>query len=544
LLLFVHAGWQFDGFLAAGDNKALGLRGNDWECPILSHLPRIATPPALASLPALGGNCNSAAALPNQQQQVELDGTASAAAAAAAAAAILEPSASQQLLPLQPKHKRGIAGSSSMSSFASTGSLLGVVHYPGAGFAAGCDSETISSSSVSDCSPVSEVSSSSGSAFARQSSSQYTVSGAVLSSSDVGAALEGVLGSDAAIQRTVSNSSIAVANAGADMCSTAVTGPAAVLATDGAVVPLTEPVLAAAAASEAAAAAVVAAGSFSALTQQQPPSTLYAWLEQTPEPNQAAAAAAVADSESVCLPGGCMGAGVVRVDYVSSSTCNSKTSSSGRQQQLVDLAAVSYDSMQAESADAVSHSSSSSSSRDWFFCISPEACNFPITWWLGSYDGQQFDVAAADGPHRLDLGTTLYAATLWQDPKVCVDFTIWLWAGGCCVSPVCGASAGDWVVSVMSAGVLAALRCHMLRGVFFDDPQHKLDSGTTLNAATLWRLLGWMDGCRSTDARNCSQLAVLSLAPYVMCPPHLLRCCVQGRQLLYGWMQGYQILLC
>ncbi|WIA42006.1 hypothetical protein OEZ86_009303 [Tetradesmus obliquus] len=64
-----------------------------------------------------------------------------------------------------------------------------------------------------------------------------------------------------------------------------------------------------------------------------------------------------------------------------------------------------------------SNSSSSRSSSDWFFAISPEACNFPITWWRGSYDGRSFDVAAADGPHKLDLGTTLYAATLWQDPK-------------------------------------------------------------------------------------------------------------------------------
>lgn len=47
-----------------------------------------------------------------------------------------------------------------------------------------------------------------------------------------------------------------------------------------------------------------------------------------------------------------------------------------------------------------------------------DACNNPVTWWLGDYDGSRFDVAAADGPHRLDLGTTLYAATLWEDPQV------------------------------------------------------------------------------------------------------------------------------
>jgi hypothetical protein len=439
------AGWQFDGFLAAGDNKALGLRGNDWECPILSRLPRIKTPPALASLPALGGNCNSAAAVANQPLHMDV-----AASAAAAAAAILEPSVSQQLLLLQPKHKRGIAGSSSMSSFALTGSLLGVGHYPGAGFAVGCDSETISSS-VSDCSPVSEVSSSSGSASAQQGSSRYIVSGAVLSSSDAATTSESALDSAAAAihgavgSSSSSSSSTAVSGAGPDMlCST---GPAAVMVTDGAVVPLTEPVLA------AAAAATEAAGSDCFLAQQQPPSNLYAWLEQTPEPSQAVAVAAAAaaaactaelagwenGSSSSCSGGGRAADAVVMIEDFSIGKSPGKADSSALQQ-LADHPAVLVDSAPADTlqgtspsaakaaADSVtslsptspssSSSSSSGRSRDWFFCISPEACNFPITWWLGSYDGQ-FDVAGADGPHRLDLGTTLYAATLWQDPKVC-----------------------------------------------------------------------------------------------------------------------------
>jgi sucrose-6-phosphate hydrolase SacC (GH32 family) len=418
LLLFSYAGWQFDGFLAAGDNEALGLRGNDWECPILSRLPGIDAPPALASLPALN----------NTQQQQELD----AAHAAAAAAATVGPSASQQQLLLHSKHKRS-AGGCSMSSFASSGSLLGVGHYP-AGFAAGCDSDTISSS-VSDCSPASEVSSSnssSSSVFAQQGSAvPHAISGcfpdvAFDRATPTPATCSVIDGSNTA------GSSAVMSSTTADMCGT--TPAAAALAASGAVVPLIEPVLAAAtAATEAAAAAAAAAVSSSGtLSQQITPNNLYAWLEQTPEPSQAAAAAAtVAADVGLAVTSGRDDATVLIHDV----HCSSSSSSSNGLQHHADSAAASLDSMPDEilqdaktaaaaaAGSVTSHSfndpSPSSSSSDWFFCISPEACNFPITWWLGRYDGQRFDVAGADGPHRLDLGTTLYAATLWQDPQVC-----------------------------------------------------------------------------------------------------------------------------
>jgi hypothetical protein len=41
-----------------------------------------------------------------------------------------------------------------------------------------------------------------------------------------------------------------------------------------------------------------------------------------------------------------------------------------------------------------------------------------IYYWLGRYDGARFDLEAAVGPRRLDLGRTLYAANLWRDPQV------------------------------------------------------------------------------------------------------------------------------
>jgi hypothetical protein len=56
----------------------------------------------------------------------------------------------------------------------------------------------------------------------------------------------------------------------------------------------------------------------------------------------------------------------------------------------------------------------------WFFCISPDACNNPIYYWLGNADMDKvkFDLDAAAGPYKIDLGKTLYAASLWPDTKV------------------------------------------------------------------------------------------------------------------------------
>jgi hypothetical protein len=62
----------------------------------------------------------------------------------------------------------------------------------------------------------------------------------------------------------------------------------------------------------------------------------------------------------------------------------------------------------------------------WFFCVSPDACNYPIRYWLGGADLEgtgaggcpTFGLAGAAGPFKLDLGRTLYAASLWPDPAV------------------------------------------------------------------------------------------------------------------------------
>jgi sucrose-6-phosphate hydrolase SacC (GH32 family) len=435
------AGWQFDGFLASGDNTALGLRGTDWECPILARLPHADSLPSLASnLRALDSNSNSSSSAVDYQN--------------AAAAAVLEPSVSQQLL--LPKHKRAAAGSS-MSSCASASSLLGVGQYPAA--AAGCDSDTISSS-VSDYSPISEVSSNSSSCVMVQppyvplvnscscgdvaSVSQMPYE-SVLSTAAAPSTVSsscGRSGSNGSLVATNSSSSssvqvsevdsAAVVPAAAAVADAAVAAVAALPDGLAVVAPLTEPVLAAAtAATEAAAAAT---GSAALFAQQHPSTNLCAWLEQSPEPTQAAlaaaaavAAATVGAEDTLNLATGSSSRGVedaiVVIDdgYCSSSSPVGKASSSTLQQ-LAAAAAVpgSSPTSYTTPANTDSSTSSSSSSRDWFFCISPEACNFPITWWLGSYDGRAFDVAAADGPHKLDLGTTLYAATLWEDPQVMI----------------------------------------------------------------------------------------------------------------------------
>ncbi len=53
--------------------------------------------------------------------------------------------------------------------------------------------------------------------------------------------------------------------------------------------------------------------------------------------------------------------------------------------------------------------------------LSPiDACSNPIYYWLGDYDEahHRFHLATARGPFKLDLGRTLYAATLYQDIHV------------------------------------------------------------------------------------------------------------------------------
>ncbi|KAF8056752.1 BFRUCT3 [Scenedesmus sp. PABB004] len=50
-----------------------------------------------------------------------------------------------------------------------------------------------------------------------------------------------------------------------------------------------------------------------------------------------------------------------------------------------------------------------------FYSISPDACTNPTIYWLGRYAGRRFDLDAARGPLRLDLGDVLYAPNLMRD---------------------------------------------------------------------------------------------------------------------------------
>lgn len=190
--------------------------------------------------------------------------------------------------------------------------------------------------------------------------------------------------------------------------------------------PLTEPALAA-----ATSAAEAAAGSTDDVTLMNHPAvSVDVWVEHQTQQQTEVVAAVAADDVISQMP--TMATAAATADDVISAQDDitiiittdddaGSTIKSSQQQQLVlvaDIASV------ASSADLISSGSNAgcgsngSSSKAWWFCMSPDACNNPITWWVGEYDGNRFDIAAADGPHRLDLGTTLYAATFWEDPQV------------------------------------------------------------------------------------------------------------------------------
>jgi hypothetical protein len=215
--------------------------------------------------------------------------------------------------------------------------------------------------------------------------------------------------------------------------------------------PLTEPILA------AATSAAVADGHRFADTCH-PAVNLFAWLEQTDQTTAAAAdtaqlvevaAAAVAtpttppiadtfsssgELDSIATPGlayhkfasGNIGSSNSLCDVVAAaaSAATASAAPAGGADMVVvidgseqDIAIGAPLSDLSSSKMSTANSSSSSSMKSWWFCMSPDACNNPISWWLGDYNGQHFDIQHADGPHRLDLGTTLYAASLWQDPQ-------------------------------------------------------------------------------------------------------------------------------
>jgi len=52
-----------------------------------------------------------------------------------------------------------------------------------------------------------------------------------------------------------------------------------------------------------------------------------------------------------------------------------------------------------------------------FLCISPDAPTNPVLYYLGPYVGGRFLLEEASGPHRLDLGDTLYAPNTFVDAR-------------------------------------------------------------------------------------------------------------------------------
>ena len=53
-------------------------------------------------------------------------------------------------------------------------------------------------------------------------------------------------------------------------------------------------------------------------------------------------------------------------------------------------------------------------------CISPDAPTNPVLYWLGNFNATEtrFIMDTAHGPHKLDLGDTLYAPNLLEDEEV------------------------------------------------------------------------------------------------------------------------------
>lgn len=89
-----------------------------------------------------------------------------------------------------------------------------------------------------------------------------------------------------------------------------------------------------------------------------------------------------------------------------------------------------------------------------FLCVSPDAPTNPVLYWLGNFDAvnTRFLLESATGPHRLDLGDTLYAPNLLEDHQVscpCWDMNLFSRADSCypgCVTGTgtCHIEAAGW----------------------------------------------------------------------------------------------------
>eukprot|EP00210_Caulerpa_lentillifera_P005193 g4963.t1 len=70
-----------------------------------------------------------------------------------------------------------------------------------------------------------------------------------------------------------------------------------------------------------------------------------------------------------------------------------------------------------ESKTTVLHYKSNEESSCFFFCISPDAPNNPVLYWIGDFVDDRFIMETAEGPFRLDLGDVLYAPNLLEDDQ-------------------------------------------------------------------------------------------------------------------------------
>lgn len=81
---------------------------------------------------------------------------------------------------------------------------------------------------------------------------------------------------------------------------------------------------------------------------------------------------------------------------------------------------------EAHSAEQGEASTSGQAQYTHILCISPDAPTNPVLYWLGNFNATEtrFIMDTAHGPHKLDLGDTLYAPNLLEDEEVPVSFLL------------------------------------------------------------------------------------------------------------------------
>eukprot|EP00879_Flechtneria_rotunda_P000981 GHRR01001115.1.p1 GENE.GHRR01001115.1~~GHRR01001115.1.p1 ORF type:complete len:1028 (+),score=415.34 GHRR01001115.1:835-3918(+) len=512
---FTH-GWEFDGFLADADNTALGIKGQDWECPIFTKLPCSNSPPPISTTaPILTNGINNEVAVVLAEKLTapcltkrlrKIDSRLLPDSSTASTCSTLITTAPY------PATLAGYASKAILSEVISLVNERSPTPSETRAFVAYVDNRMSETASVSS-GPVAASAAHTGSPSDHTSSQAFSKGETTVPS---GPAVVADLPSN-----PVSN--VAGAATAAVVTTTLADAAAAALA-DGMSIcaPLTEPVLAAAAVTAATAAA------HKIEENQHPAVNLAAWLEQqdtsrlisrdaransvssnsitsavpaaTPASparlgsiaaqrhnhsaslssissdalayysiiDQSASQLNLASINSARLPssssvvsmdeGGGSGTGqigvaaaptaksacagslaavsegtdaVVMVDSgakqpkidrfsglpaLSAADWTVQTAAEGGEANCLTLSSKTYKATSSNTSSSVV-SSSGVKRGAWWFCVSPDACNNPITWWLGDFDGRRFDIATADGPHRLDLGTTLYAATLWVDEQ-------------------------------------------------------------------------------------------------------------------------------